>query len=144
MKRPLTKRVGVFYCINTRLVMEILLILISSPLKLITISCMRYSLPRIIFRYHLSTASLLIVYWVLSREEEQDTTGIILQLSQSRSVREEWGSLSSHIWREAMCVLWLMKWRSSVQRIAISCCVQEWRWVLTLRRTLSSFGIREY
>ena len=61
--------------------MEILLILISSPLKLITISCMRYSLPRIIFRYHLSTASLLIVYWVLSREKEHDTAGIMLQLS---------------------------------------------------------------
>ena len=74
------KRVGVFHWINTRLVMEILLNLISSPLKLITISCMRYSLPRIVSLYHLLTACLLIIYWVLSREEEHDTAGIMLQL----------------------------------------------------------------
>ena len=55
-------RVGVFHRINTRLVMEILLNLISSPLKLITISYMRYSLPRIVSPYHLLTACLLIVY----------------------------------------------------------------------------------
>ena len=75
------KRVGVFHWINTRLVMEILLNLISSPLKLITISYMRYSLPRIVSLYHLLTACLLIVYWVLSREKEHDTAGIMLQLS---------------------------------------------------------------
>ena len=72
------KRVGVFHWINTRLVMEILLNLISSPLKLITISYMRYSLPRIVSLYHLLTACLLIVYWVLSREKEHDTAGIML------------------------------------------------------------------
>ena len=49
------KRVGVFHWINTRLVMEILLNLISSPLKLITISYMRYyreSSPYIICWQH--------------------------------------------------------------------------------------------